>query len=149
MSKRNITFFKKAYKEINKKYFKDSVLMKRVYFSRQKTSGGIRYGTHMGDVIQLHPILLNPIIPDFFVKYIIYHEMLHEYCPPIRGSGYKWRVHHPKFLELEKKYKDYFKCLEWEHLNYNKLLKNRGYTTIPRNCENGFYPKRMYACIED
>jgi predicted metal-dependent hydrolase len=87
-------------------------------WSRQGSKKATRYrrlGCFMPlqNIIKINPILDDISIPDYFIEYIVYHEMLHAVYPPILGAG-KRVVHHKKFVEMEKKFPDYLKAKAWE-----------------------------------
>ena len=75
------------------------------------------------NVIKINPILNDREVPDYFIEYIVYHEMLHAVYPPIR-IGPKRAVHHKKFLEMEKTFPHYDIAKKWEKtLGKKKFFK--------------------------
>ena len=57
-------------------------------------------------LIRIHPLLDDPRVPESFVRYIVYHEMLHSVVPPVR-DGQRMLYHPPGFKALERAFPDY------------------------------------------
>ncbi len=55
--------------------------------------------------IRIHRLLDQPHIPDHFISFVVYHEMLHHLLPPIEGRRRK--IHHKEFKEREQLFEDY------------------------------------------
>jgi hypothetical protein len=72
--------------------------------------------------IKIHRILDQQDIPEFFVDYVIYHEVLHALHPPTKKRGEKRKIHHSTFRSVEKQFPLYKEVKEWEKLNKHRLL---------------------------
>lgn len=83
----------------------------------------IKMGTYFHDskVIRIHPALDRPEVPEFFVAFVVFHEMLHQAVPP-RIIGGRRIAHTPEFRALEAAYPDYDRALAWESRNLSLLL---------------------------
>lgn len=83
----------------------------------------IKMGTYFHDskVIKIHPALDRLEVPDYFVAFVVFHEMLHQAVPP-RIIGGRRIAHTPEFRELEAAYPDYDRALAWESRNLSLLL---------------------------
>ncbi len=100
----------------------------RIAWSRAgKISGrkfSIRFGSFSASkgLIRIHPELDSPEIPDYFVEFVVYHELLHAIYPPESlGEGARRRVHPSRFRAQERQFKQYKKAIEFEH----KFVKMR------------------------
>jgi hypothetical protein len=65
----------------------------------------IRFGSYVRahDLVRIHPLLDDPRVPESFVEYIVFHEMLHA-AVPVAEDG---RRYHPSaFRALERRYPD-------------------------------------------
>ena len=75
---------------------------------RGRKPGSIRYGSW--DVttrtVRVNPRLDNKRVPREFVRYIVFHEMLHAVVPAIVEDGRR-RMHTPQFRALEKGFPDF------------------------------------------
>lgn len=67
-------------------------------------------------LIRIHPALDSKDVPEFFVKFVIYHEMLHHVLDPLPQPGGRRCVHTPQFRDRERRHPDFKRCLEWERL---------------------------------
>ena len=96
--------------EVNDIYFGGSLRYRIGWGRRAGHSKGrsIRYGTCnvATRLIRIHPVLDDAKVPADFVRYILYHEMLHLVVPPImRGDR---RIDHPAaFRRLERLFPDF------------------------------------------
>jgi hypothetical protein len=86
----------------------------------------IKMGTYFHDshVIRLHPALDRPEVPDFFVRFIVFHEMLHQAVPPVTAGGRRL-AHPPEFRQRERAYPDYARAIAWERRHLPLLLGRR------------------------
>jgi len=85
----------------------------------------IKFGCWFGKsrTVRIHPALDDPGVPEFFVEYIIYHELLHALFPPEPGPVGRRLVHNPEFKRFEKKFKQYKKAREFEREYVRLRLK--------------------------
>lgn len=72
-------------------------------------------------LIRLHPCLDQPFVPEYVVRGVVHHEMLHEILGVQQVRGRR-RVHPPEFNAIEQMYVDYARCTAWEEANLNRLL---------------------------
>ncbi|MFI5305178.1 MAG: SprT-like domain-containing protein [Nitrospiria bacterium] len=116
------------YNLINKEYFNDEIHCRitwgKSYKKRRKRS--ISFGNYesFSNLIKVNPSLDQSKVPDYFIHYIVYHEMLHASFeskqPTIAGR----RFHHTQeFNQLEKGFKEYEKAIEWEKKNIHLFIK--------------------------
>jgi predicted SprT family Zn-dependent metalloprotease len=98
----------KVRKEVNREFFngrvKCSVEWGRASSARGATrSSSIRYGSWHSDsrTIRVNPRLDDPKVPSEFIRYIVFHEMLHAVVPA-RKSGSRTVYHTDQFRTLEK-----------------------------------------------
>lgn len=62
---------------------------------------------HRTKLIKINRFLDRANIPPYVVKFIVYHEMLHEVFPPKRKLNGKRSIHHQDFKQKEKQFPDY------------------------------------------
>ncbi len=65
-------------------------------------------------LVRIHPALDHADVPEFFVKFVIYHEMLHHILDARPQPGGRRCVHTAQFRERERRHPDFKKALEWE-----------------------------------
>lgn len=119
----------KMYEEINIEYFEGKLTLSIGWFGRKNTSRRISrkilgYYDDRKKSVRIHRSLDHPSFPEFFVAYVVYHEMLHSVERPIKGRSRR-KIHHAGFKEREKKFHSYFVAKEWEKENLAKLLYGR------------------------
>jgi hypothetical protein len=113
--------------ELNETYF-DGGVKARITWGprgkRRRARDSIQLGSYtMEDgLIRIHPVLDAKDVPRFFVKWIIYHEMLHEvHDMPVVGG--RRQYHTPEFLRAEARFEQYEEAVRWEQANLHKLLE--------------------------
>jgi hypothetical protein len=74
-------------------------------------------------VIRIHPALDQDNVPEYFVSWIVFHEMLHGKHEVHRTNGRR-RFHTQAFLDEEKTFPDYERACAWEKANLDRLLRS-------------------------
>ncbi len=99
------------YSKVNAEYFGGSVQIPVSWFgaSGRKPRTYFRFGYYnlRTQEVKIHRMLDNPLVPEYCVAFILYHEMLHHILPPIRERGGKRKIHHSAFTAREKEFKHY------------------------------------------
>lgn len=92
--------------------------------SRRRRRRSIKMGSFAVEdrVIRIHPALDQAGVPEYFVSWIVFHEMLHGKHEVLRKDGRR-RFHTPEFLEEERTFSDYQRACAWEKANLDKLLR--------------------------
>lgn len=72
-------------------------------------------------IIRIHPVLDQPDVPEFFVAWIVFHEMLHGKHDIVR-KGRRRIFHSQAFVDEERQYADYQRATAWERANLDRLL---------------------------
>ena len=75
-------------------------------------------------LIRIHPVLDQPAVPSWFVRYVLFHELLHsELNQPCRSA--KRSQHHGReFRRREAAYFDTAGALAWQDRNLSALLRS-------------------------
>ncbi|MEA2700095.1 MAG: hypothetical protein QOI66_4366, partial [Myxococcales bacterium] len=74
-------------------------------------------------IIRIHPVLDQESVPDYFVAWIVFHEMLHGKHEVLRKDGRR-RFHTKEFLAEERTFADYDRACAWEKANLDRLLRS-------------------------
>jgi hypothetical protein len=110
---------KEIYDQINADYFGDQVALPITWFGARSSRPRARltFGSYnpQSGLIKVHRLLDRPHVPQYFVSYIIYHEILHHLLPPIKEKRRR-RVHHREFVERERQFKEYSLAKEFKNL---------------------------------
>ncbi len=116
------------YDALNTRFFQGSIDA-RIGWGREAPEGrrrSIKMGTYFHDarVIRIHPALDREEIPAYFVRFVIFHEMLHQAIPP-RLVGGRRISHSAEFRACERAYPDYERAIAWERAHLALLLGGR------------------------
>jgi hypothetical protein len=112
--------------DLNARYFGGAIEARITWGPRTKRRSGresIKLGSYAveDELIRIHPVLDAADVPEFFLAWIIYHEMLHEVhdMPIVDGR----RVYHtPEFRRAEARFEHYAEAVLWERTQVHKLL---------------------------
>ena len=74
-------------------------------------------------LVRIHAALDQPAVPAWFVRYVLFHELLHAAHPPVR-KGSRWIHHGPEFRRREQAYPDYPRALAWEEEHLPRLIQS-------------------------
>jgi hypothetical protein len=105
--------------EVNTVWFGGSIEA-RVTWGRGRTSPGRRRHIMFGSydarmrLIRIHPALDSKSVPEYFVRFVLYHEMLHALLDPKHNADGRHYVHTADFRRREKQFPDYARAMEFE-----------------------------------
>ncbi|MEW5736614.1 MAG: hypothetical protein AB1921_17350 [Thermodesulfobacteriota bacterium] len=93
---------------------------------RRRGRRSIRLGSfrYTDGSIRIHPLLQSPRIPEFFLAFIIYHEVLHAELAPQVKNGRKI-VHHTVFRKRERAFRHYEQARTFEKKFVSEVLAGR------------------------
>lgn len=121
---------KEIYNLLNHSYFENKLDLEITWFGsaqrkakRHRKLGLFCFQTNL---IKIHRLLDQPHFPPYFISYVVYHEMLHCVCPPIKAKKGKYRIHHPDFKMKEREFADYAAAKLWEEKNKKLFFRTRG-----------------------
>lgn len=107
----------KLYEEVNRDYFGGSVSAAITWgkFPAKRRRRSIRFGSYCHDrgLIRIHPALDQDFVPEFFVRYIVFHELLHAHLGVREVNGRRFS-HTREFRRIEMAYPDYARAEEWQ-----------------------------------
>jgi hypothetical protein len=101
---------------------------------RSRSRRALRLGSFefAARVVRIHPVLDQPAVPRWFVRYVLFHEFLHAALDEPRGKGRRV-LHGPQFRQREREYADYQRAREWEATHIDALIRSaRRGTDLPR-----------------
>ncbi|HYH94430.1 MAG TPA: hypothetical protein VD972_00560, partial [Hyalangium sp.] len=120
----------RIFDRLNERYFRSRITAAITYGPAPRVKGprkSIKMGSYSADarVIRIHPVLDQPVVPRYFVEWIVFHEMLHHVYRVKRGEDGRRCVHPPEFLEHERRFHDFKRAQAWEDENLDLLLRSR------------------------
>lgn len=112
--------------EVNGRFFEGRIVA-TIGWGREapgRKRRSIRMGVylHESKVIRIHPALDRREVPPYFVRFVVFHEMLHQAIPP-RVEGGRRIAHSEEFRRAERAYPDYERAMQWERANIQLLLQ--------------------------
>ena len=118
------------YEEVNREEF-DGTVTTPITWGRwpsKQSRRSIRLGsfTPEDNLIRIHPCLDQEMVPRYFIKFIVFHEMLHAYVGFETTPSGRRRVHTPRFNKLEQAHPDYAKVIAWHDAprNLSRLMRS-------------------------
>jgi hypothetical protein len=103
---------------VNGEFF-GGVLNVYVTWSRGRLPAGRRRHVTFGSydhrlrLIRIHPVLDRPEVPEFVVRFIVFHEMLHAVFEVDEGPGRR-ELHSREFRRREREHPDYDRFVLWQ-----------------------------------
>jgi hypothetical protein len=76
------------------------------------------------NVARVHPVLDQPAVPRSFVRYILFHELLHAAMPAVGRADGRTAHHPPEFVRRERAYRGYDEAIAWQNANITALLRS-------------------------
>jgi hypothetical protein len=105
------------FNSLNEKYFGGNISASITWgrschrrMARKRTLGSY---SHHGDLIRINPLLDRKSVPQYFLEYIVYHEMLHADMGAGASQGRR-SMHTKEFRERERLFHHYSRALQWE-----------------------------------
>lgn len=125
-AKGNWVNLEEIYQRMNKKYFSDQLDLTIGWFNKPnyKRFSSVTFGSYTRHLrlIRINALLDHPKVPLYFIEFIVYHEMLHDVCPPQIDKAGRIRVHTSHFRKKEREYPMYEEAKQWEE----QFLQRRG-----------------------
>lgn len=79
------------------------------------------------NLIRVHPHLDEEFVPEFFVRYIVFHEMLHAHLGIGESESGRRSIHPPAFRAMEQAYPDFERAEAWlmNPKNLSRVMRAR------------------------
>lgn len=116
------------FNRMNARYFRNRLRDYTITWGRYRgvrPKNSIVLGTiqEVDRMIRIHPLLDRQFVPQWYVEYVVFHEMLHAMVPDRYDSAGRRVVHHEGFLKKEQRYRHYRRSIEWEQENLGRFLR--------------------------
>ena len=113
---------------LNARHFRGRLRGYKVVWGRRRKSLPKAYfvfGTIQEEdrIIRINPRLDQRFVPLWFLKYVLYHEMLHSVVPDELDASGRRRVHTEEFNRREREYPGYRRARRWEEENLARFLR--------------------------
>ena len=124
------TYFnlRSIFEQLNKRHFRGRLRDYKVMWGRRRKHRPREYfvfGTIQEEdrVIRINPALDQPFVPLWFLRYVLYHEMLHSVVPDEPVAGGRRIVHTEQFNRREREFPNYRRARRWEEENLSRFLR--------------------------
>jgi hypothetical protein len=116
------------FRKINARYFQNRLRKYTITWGRrrrERPKTAIVFGSiqEQDRIIRIHPLLDRAFVPQWYVEYVVFHEMLHAFVPDKFDTSGRRIVHHDGFLKRERCFRHYRKSLLWETENLGRFLR--------------------------
>lgn len=116
----------KIYNDLNLEYFKSQLDLNITWFGKplQKAGSRVTFGLYYDQIrlIKVNRLLDSPSFPDYFVSYVVYHEMLHNVCPSYYDDSGQHHIHSKEFKAKEAEFKHYDLAKAWIKKNHSSFF---------------------------
>lgn len=114
------------YDSVNAEYFNSQLKLSITWFGNacKRNRSRLTFGLYHDQLklIKIHRILDGVEIPEYLIKFIIYHEILHCVSPSYYDDKQVHHIHSKEFKALEKLYRHYEKAQKWIQDNKARLF---------------------------
>lgn len=114
--------------KMNARYFRNRLRNYTIAWGQRRRERPERYivfGSIQEEdrMIRIHPLLDRQFVPQWYVEYVVFHEMLHAFVPDRYDSAGRRIVHHEGFMAKERRFRHYRRSIEWEQENLGRFLR--------------------------
>ncbi len=102
----------RMFAKLNRRYFDGAIPKPTMTWSQRRTRSILGHHDHVYDSITISKTLDSKEIPEWFVEYILYHEMLHIKHPARLINGRRY-YHTGAFRQDERKFPYYEQSQKW------------------------------------
>ncbi|HEU4835855.1 MAG TPA: SprT-like domain-containing protein [Pyrinomonadaceae bacterium] len=102
----------RMFAKLNRHYFDDAIPKPTITWSQRRTRSILGHHDHVYESITISKTLDSKDIPEWFVEYILYHEMLHIKHPARLINGRRY-YHTSAFRQDERKFPYYEQAQKW------------------------------------
>ena len=114
------------YNAVNTEYFDGSLDLLITWYGRlhSRPRRSVTFGLYQPllRLVKIHRMMDSPFFPDYFVEYVVYHEMLHHVAPSEYDAGGRHCVHTREFRRLERQHRHYDCAQEWLAAHYDTFF---------------------------
>jgi predicted SprT family Zn-dependent metalloprotease len=122
----NVYNLKQIYDDLNREYFNNKLQLGITWFGKpvMRNKTRVTFGLYHDalKLVKINRVLDSPRFPDYFVAYVIYHEMVHYVCPGYIDEKGVNRVHSKEFKEMEANFKYLQLAEKWIEENQNSFF---------------------------
>jgi predicted SprT family Zn-dependent metalloprotease len=119
---------REVFDRLNARFFRGQLRGYKVVWGRRRKQLPKEYfvfGTIQEEdrIIRINPRLDQPFVPQWFLEYVLYHEMLHSVVPDEYTASGRRRVHTQEFDRREREFPGYRRARRWEEENLGRFFR--------------------------
>lgn len=118
----------KIYLGLNREYFESPLGLRITWFGegRRRLRKKVTFGLYHDPLrlIKINRLLDDHYFPNFFVSYVIYHEMLHFVCPASFDLNGHKAIHSKEFKRRESEFKHFKQAQQWIRDNQSYIFSH-------------------------
>jgi|WetSurMetagenome_2_1015567.scaffolds.fasta_scaffold00088_36 predicted metal-dependent hydrolase len=108
---------RELFNDVNREYFEDKIEALITWgtgriglWVRKRTLGSY---SPESNLIRINPVLDSSKVPRYYLKYVVFHEMLHAHLGA-QKKGARRCIHSSEFRRQERMFRDYDRAIVWE-----------------------------------
>ncbi len=74
------------------------------------------------ELVTIHPVLDRPQVPALFVRYLVFHELLHAVVPAEQSPRGRCLHHGMEFRRREREYHEFETAVAWQNAHLDELI---------------------------
>lgn len=117
---------KELYDSINQNYFDGQIDLHITWYGKVKSKrrSQVTFGLYQQSLqlVKIHRMMDSSLFPEYFVRFVIYHEMLHHICPAYYDQNGRHHIHTPEFKRREREFREYDEAQNWMKNNTNHFF---------------------------
>lgn len=103
---------RRIFDKLNHDHFSGGLRVDRLGWSLRRSRSRLGHYDPAHQAIVIDRRLDNPLVPEYVVAYVVFHEMLHAHFGEEERGDFR-RVHHRRFRASERTYPDYQKATQF------------------------------------
>lgn len=115
------------FREVNVAHFEGKVTARITWgrYPAPQRRRSITFGSYSQQehLIRINPLLDLAFVPAYFIRFIVFHEMLHAHLGIDESPDGRRRIHTPEFRRIEKAHPDYARVIAWQEANLKRFLR--------------------------
>lgn len=116
-SRGHVYDLKKIYNDLNAEYFNNKLDLSITWFGKdtKRSRSRVTFGLYYDPLrlIKINRMLDSFSFPDYFISYVVYHEMLHHVCPSYFDENGQHHIHTKEFKLREMKFSHFAMAQRW------------------------------------
>lgn len=119
------------FRDVNASHFQNrvdaAITWGRSSSTKQRRSVTFGSYSQQDHLIRINPLLDRSFVPQYFIRFIVFHEMLHADLGIDESSTGRRRAHTREFRRIEQAHPDYRRVMAWQETHLGRFLRPKSY----------------------